>query len=122
MMTLVKSGITINVPAFTVFEATLNTQVKSAERNGDGMLLRETLPDKWSLQMEWEFKTPEEFYAWFNVLKDLTRVNFVVNFPAPTGKVEKATFYVSPISAKMLNFSRGVSGWWKTMKCNFVEV
>lgn len=118
-------NITVNgntAPGPTAFEVTINPQQKSAERNGNGMLVRETLPDKWSISCEWEFGTPEEFYAWFNILKGLTRVNFPILFPAPTGNIETATFYISPISAKMINFSRGASGWWKTLKTSFVEV
>ncbi len=122
MMSVVVNGVTTNVPATTVFEASLNPQQKSAERNGNGKLIRETLPDKWSLKMEWQFGTPQEFYDWFNYLKTLTRIDFTVNFPAPTGNIEQAVFYISPISATMLNYSRGQAGWWKSLKCNFVEV
>lgn len=109
-------------PAFIAYDVDLEPQQKSAERNGGGSLMRETLPDKWKIKMEWEFATPEDFSEWFNFLKSLTRVYFMVDFPAPTGKIERAQFYISPISAKMINFSRGTAGWWKTMKCNFVEV
>lgn len=122
MMKITHNGSTKDVPAFTSYEITVNPQQKSAERNGNGQLVRDTLPDKWSIQMEWEFGTPEEFYAWFNYLRGLTRVYFQVSFPAPTGRIEQAQMYVSPISAKMLNFSRGRAGWWKTLKCSFVEV
>lgn len=122
MMTITHNGITKTVPAFTVYEVNLNPQQKSAERNANGRLIRETLPNKWSLKMEWEFGTPAEYYAWFNYLLGLTQVDFTVNFPAPTGGIERATFYISPISAKMLNFSKGTSGLWQNLKCSFVEV
>jgi hypothetical protein len=122
MMTIVLHSVTTAAPAFTVYEVSLNPQQKSAERNGNGTLVREPLPSKWSIQMEWEFGTPEQFYAWFNYLRTLVQENFTVNFPAPTGNIEQAVFYVSPISARMLNFSRGSAGWWKTLKCSFVEV
>lgn len=121
-ITLTKAGVARVAPAPTVLEVTINPQQKSAERNGNGKLVRETLPDKWSMQLEWEFGTPAEFYDWFVYLKGLTRVNFLVNFPAPTGIQEQAEFYISPISSKMLNFSRGATGWWKTLKCSFIEV
>lgn len=116
------NGVTKNIPAFISFDVTVQPQQKSAERNSNGRLIRETLPDKWKLEMEWQFKTPEEHYDWFNYVKSLTRVDFDVTFPAPTGAMETATFYVSPITSKMLNFSRGTGGWWKSMKCTFVEV
>lgn len=122
MMEIDLNGVVKKVPAFTVYEASVNPQQKSAERNGNGKLIRETLPDKWSIKMEWEFSTPEEFYAWFNYLKGLTRVDFTVRFPAPTGNIESAVFYLSPVSARMINLSRGASGWWKNLKCSFVEV
>ncbi|MGF7050419.1 hypothetical protein J2T13_004957 [Paenibacillus sp. DS2015] len=122
MMKVTNGGETKKIPAFTSYEVTVQPQQKSAERNGNGKLVRETLPDKWAIQMEWEFGTPEEFYIMFNFLKGLTRVDFNVSFPAPTGKIESGVFYISPISAKLLNFSRGASGWWKTLKCSFVEV
>lgn len=122
MMTITYNGITKIIPAFTVFTASLNPQQKSAERNSNGKLLRETLPDKWTLSAEWELSTPEEYYALFNYLKGLTRVDFIVNFPAPTGSIEQATFYISPIAAKMMNFSRGLAGTWKNLKCSFIEV
>jgi len=109
-------------PGPTVFNATVNPQQKSAERNGNGTLIRETLPDKWSIDCEWEFGTPQEFYNWFNTLRTLTRINFPVSFPAPSGVIETATFYISPISCTMINFAVGASGWWKPMKCSFVEV
>ena len=122
MMKMVVGGVETSAPAFTEYEVTFNPQQKSAERNGNGKLIRETLPDKWSLQMTWEFSTPEAFYAWFSYLKALTQIDFTVKFPAPTGAIEESIFYVSPISARMLNFSRGTSGWWKSLKCTFVEV
>lgn len=123
MMTITKGGVQTVVPScWTVMEPVLNTQVKAAERNGNGRMNRETLPNKWSIQMEWEFSTPEEYYAWFNYLASLTRVDFTVHFPAPTGRMEEAEMYISPISARMLNMSRGATGWWKTLKCSFVEV
>ncbi len=122
MITITKNGVVKQAPAPITYEATVNPQQKSAERNGNGKLVRETLPDKWSIQMEWQFGTPEEFYDWFNYVRGLTRINFTVTFPAPTGTIETSEFYVSPISAKMFNFSRGVAGWWKSMKCSFVEV
>ena len=112
----------VSAPAPILYEVTLNTQVKSAERNANGRLLREPLPDKWGIQMEWEFSTPEAHNSWFNILKGLTQEDFSVTFPAPTGQMVTSTFYISPISAKMLNFSRGNTGWWRTMKCAFVEV
>ncbi|BBI32371.1 hypothetical protein [Cohnella abietis] len=122
MMTIVRNGVTKAAPPHSLYEAILNPQQKSAERNGNGRLNRETLPDKWSINQEWEFATPQEFYDWFNYLKSLTRIDFTANFPAPTGRIETAIFYVAPISAKMINYSRGAGGWWKTLKCNFVEV
>jgi len=120
--TIKVNGVVKKIPPFTALDATLNPQQKSAERNGNGRLVRETLPDKWTLQMEWEFKTPEAYYEWFNFLASLTRVDFEVCFPAPTGQMETKTMYISPISAKLINFSKGTSGWWKTLKCSFVEV
>ena len=122
MITVTVNGATTNAPAPSVLEVTLNTQVKSAERNGNGQLVRETLPNKWKLDMEWEFSVPADFYPWFNFLKSLTRVNFTVNFPAPTGNMEQATMYISPISAKLLFYYGGATGRWKTLKCSFVEV
>lgn len=122
MMTIIHNGAVKAVPACSVFEATLNPLQKTAERNGNGKMIRETLPDKWTLKMEWEFKTPQDFYEWFNYLKALTRVDFTVQFPAPTGNLETATFYISPISATMLSMRKGTSGMWKNLKCNFVEV
>lgn len=116
------NGVTMNMPPFTAFEATINPQQWTAERNGNGTLIRETLPDKWSLKIEWEFGTPEEFYAWCKYLSSLTRVDFGVHFPAPTGDWVTATMYVSPISARMLSFSRGKAGRWKTIACSFMEV
>lgn len=121
-MTITVATTVTTAPASTVMEITVNPQQKSAERNGNGKLVRETLPDKWGINLEWEFATPAEYYAWFNYLKSLTRINFIVNFPAPTGNIEQAEFYISPISTKLLNFSRGTTGWWKTLKCSFVEV
>ncbi|MCX7924126.1 MAG: hypothetical protein N3B21_19275 [Clostridia bacterium] len=120
--TITYNSVVTNIPAPTVLEVTVNPQQKSAERNGNGRLVRDTLPDKWSVKCEWEFGTPEEFYSWFSFLKTLTRVDFDVYFPAPTGNMETATMYISPISAKLLNYSRGTSGWWKTLTCSFVEV
>lgn len=122
MITIVHNGVTTLAPAPTLYEVTYNTQVKSAERNANGRLVRETLPDKWNINQEWDFATPEQATAWFNFLKSLTRVDFVANFPAPTGQIEQATFYISPISARMINYSRGNAGWWKSLKCSFVEV
>lgn len=122
MMKIYKGGVATPVPAFTNFEVTLNTQQKFAERNGNGELVREPLPDKWSLRCEWEFGTPQEYYSWFSFLKTLTKINFDIEFPAPTGEMIRATFYISPISAIMLNFSGGTTGRWKTLKCTFVEV
>lgn len=122
MMTITHNGVTKNVPAFTVYDVVYNPQQKSAERNGNGKLSRETLPDKWSINTAWEFGSPQEYYDWFNFLKGLTRDYFIVNFPAPTGNIEQAEMYIAPISATMLNFSRGSSGWWKNLKCSFVEV
>lgn len=119
---IVKDGVTTTAPASTAMDVTVNPQQKSAERNGNGKLVRETLPDKWGINLEWEFGTPEEFYTWFNYLRSLTRIYFDVKFAAPTGNVETANFYISPISAKMLTMSRGNAGWWKTLKCSFVEV
>lgn len=122
MMKITYGGVTKEAPAFVSYDVTYNPQQKSAERNANGKLNRDTLPDKWVINAEWEFGDPEELTEWFNFLKGLTRVDFVVEFPAPTGKIETATMYISPISAKLLNFSRGQAGWWKTMKCSFVEV
>lgn len=122
-MNIIANGVTKLAPSsFTAYEAVLNTQQKSAERNAKGVLVREPLPDKWSLKLEWEFATPEEFYAWFSYIKGLTQINFTVSFPAPTGLVETATFYISPISSKMLSLSRGATGWWRTLGCSFIEV
>lgn len=109
------------LPAPVVMDVTLNPQSKSAERNGNGRLVRETLPDKWSIQLEWKFGTYQEYYNLFKFLSTLTRVNFIVKFPAPTGEMLEREFYISPISAKMLNFT-GSAGMWKSMKCSFVEV
>lgn len=122
MMTITVAGAATSVPAFTVFEATINPQQKSAARNGNGRLVRETLPDKWTLTMEWEFSNPQQFYDWCKYLSDLTRVDFKVEFPAPTGEIITTTFYISPISARMINFSKGNAGWWQNLKCKFVEV
>lgn len=122
MIEITAHGATRKAPAPTLYEATLNTQLKSGERNALGRLMREPLPDKWSLNTEWEFGTPEEFYEWFNYLRGLTQIDFGMRFAAPTGRMETATFYISPISAKMLNLSRGNTGWWRNMKCTFVEV
>lgn len=112
----------VAAPAPVSFEVSLNTQVKSAERNGNGRLVRETLPDKWSIQLEWEFPTPEAHNSWFSHLKTLTREDFSVTFPSPTGQMLTISCYISPISANIINYSRGAAGWWKTMKCSFVEV
>lgn len=112
----------VNAPSPTVFEPTYNPQQKSAERNANGKIVRETLPDKWSINLEWEFSSPDDFYAWFNKLKSLTRINFNVTFPAPTGADITAEFYISPISARLMHFGVGATGWWKTMKCSFIEV
>lgn len=122
MIKVILEGIEKNVPAPTVFEAVLNPQQKTAERNANGRLMRETLPDKWSLTFEWKFSTPDEYYAWFAYLETLTRVDFFVRFPSPAGVMKQAEFYVSPISAKMINYSRGEAGWWDTLKCAFIEV
>jgi hypothetical protein len=122
MISITANGITRQVPAPAVYEVTFNPQQSSAERNGNGKLVRQTLPDKWSLQLEWRFKTPQESYDWFAYLKTLTRIDFSVTFPTPAGTIDTATFYISPISAKMLSFSGGVAGNWKDMKCTFVEV
>jgi hypothetical protein len=120
-MTITVNSIATTVPVPSAFEATYNTQQKSAERDNEGKLHRETLPDKWTLKLEWVFDTPAASYAWFNYLKSITRLDFSVNFPAPTGNNEVATFYISPITAKLLYYM-STSGWWRTMSCTFVEV
>jgi hypothetical protein len=120
-MTITVNSVATTVPTPSVFEVAYNTQQKSAERDNEGRLHRETLPDKWTIKLEWVFDTPELGYAWFNYLKSITRVDFTLNFPAPTGANEVATCYVSPISAKLLYYM-GASGWWRTMSCTFVEV
>ena len=121
IMTIAYGGVTTDIPAPSVFNAVLNTLQKSAERNSNGTIIRETLPNKWSLELQWEFQNPQDSYDWFTFLMSLTRVDFVVNFPAPTGNIEQATCYISPISATMLGFYAANAGWWKTVKCNFVE-
>lgn len=122
MIKIIYGGVTTNAPAPIEFDATLSPQQKTAERNGMGTLVRETLPDKWRIDLAWEFGDMQSFYNWFKFLSTLTRVYFDVQFPAPTGEILTKTFYISPISAKMINFSRGQAGWWKNMKCTFVEV
>jgi hypothetical protein len=122
MLTIIKSGVETVSPPCSVLEVTLNTLQRTAERTANGKLVRETLPDKWTLDMEWEFSTPDAYYAWFSYLKGLTRVDFTVRFPAPTGSMETAIMYISPISAKMLTRIRGDTGQWTTLKCSFVEV
>lgn len=122
MIDVTYNAVTTTLPATTEYEVSLNPQSKTAERNGNGRLVRETLPDKWAINMGWDFSTPEEFYDLFAYLKTLTRVDFLVDFPAPDGTTQSVECYISPISAKMINMSRGVSGWWKTLKCTFVEV
>ena len=122
MIKITVDGVEKSVPAPTVFEAVLNPQQKTAERNANGRLMRETLPNKWSLSLEWEFNTPQEHYEWFAYLETLTRIDFLVQFPSPAGVMKQAEFYVSPISAKMINYSRGPAGWWKNLKCAFIEV
>ena len=110
------------VPAPITFEAVFNPVQRSAMRNGNGSLIREVLPDKWSLKYEWKFKTPEELYAWANVLKALTQINFTVVFPSPWGNSQTITAYISPISHKMLNYATGNTGNWREMSCEIVEV
>lgn len=122
MLTIIKGGVETVSPPCSVLEVTYNTLQRTAERTANGKLVRETLPDKWTLDMEWEFATPADYYAWFVYLKGLTRINFDVRFPAPTGAMESANMYVSPISAKMLTYTRGDTGIWTTLKCSFVEV
>ena len=114
---LVVAGVSVPEGTTTVFEPTLNTQVKSAERNSDGRVLRETLPDKWTLSCEWEFPDETASKNWFNHLKSLTRVDFTLTFSAPTGTDVTSTFYISPITAKMITL-----GYYKNLKCTFVEV
>lgn len=110
------------VPASITFEATLNPVQRSAERNGNGTLIRETLPNKWSIKFEWKFATPEELYPWFAFLVTLMRVDFTVVFPAPTGNTETITCYISPVTAKMLNYAQGTVGNWREMTATIVEV
>ncbi len=115
-------GVYRTVPSPTLFEAKLNPQQKTAERNNNGRLLRETLPDKWTLDFEWRFGSPADHYEWFKYLRNLTRLDFEVQFPSPEGEMETSTFYISPISSKMLSYKGGVAGSWETIKCSFVEV
>lgn len=123
MIEIEYNGTIWQMPAPDVFEPIYNTQVKSAQRNSNGSVVRETLPDKWTLDFLWTaFQDPNDFYEWFNVLKSLTRVDFLVRFPAPTGAEVESTFYISPISAKMLKFSGGTGGTFTNLKCKFVEV
>lgn len=119
---ITKNTVDKNIPPFVKMEVTFNPQQKSAQRTAAGKMAREVSTDKWKIDCEWEFSTPEEFYDWFNYLKGLTKINFNVTFPAPTGNMETAEFYIAPISATLLNYSRGTSGWWKTLKTSFVEV
>lgn len=122
MIKIIVDGVTKNVPPPAVFEPVLNPLQLTADRNANGRMLRQTLPDKWSLVFEWEFTTPQEFYAWFAYLKTLTRIDFIVRFPSPAGTTEQAEFYISPISARMLSFHGGTAGQWKALKCTFIEV
>jgi hypothetical protein len=122
-MSIIIDGNTVPEGIITVYEPTLNTQVKSATRNANGTLIRETLPNKWSLKIELDFGCDyTSYHTWFNILVALTRYNFSVSFPAPTGVVETATFYLSPVSAKLIDFNKGVTGWWKTISFELVEV
>jgi len=108
--------------SINAYLATLNPQQRTAERNGNGALVRETLPDKWKVDVEWKFDKPQSYYDRFNFLKTLTRINFTVQFAAPTGAIETATMYISPISANMLQFNWGAAGMWDKLKTSFVEV
>ncbi len=122
MITITFDSVVTNVPSPSSYDIAIQPQQKVAERNSNGKLTRETLPDKWVINLSWEFKDPDDFYEWFNYLKTLTREYFIIDFTAPTGNIEQIEAYVSPLSAKMINMSRGTAGWWQNLSCTFVEV
>jgi len=123
MITVTVNSIATVLPSTVSYKATLNTQARSAERNANGKLVREVLPNKWSVKMEWDIKEDvQKYYDLFAYLETLTLINFDVSFPAPDGTYRTAEMYVAPLAAELLNLSQGASGWWDSLSTTFVEV
>jgi len=96
-------------------------QSSFAERNANGLLNRETLPDKQVLKCTWLFWDKDEFADLVYLLSSLTREFIQVTFPHPVGEDRTIEAYIAPISAKMLDCHRRYGARWSELKCNFIE-
>lgn len=96
-------------------------QSSFAERNANGLLNRETLPDKQVLKCTWNFREKTEFEDLVLLLCSLTREFIEITFPHPAGGTRTIEAYISPLSARMLDYHGRYGTRWTELKCNFIE-
>ncbi len=113
------NGVTLPDPAECSWE--LQPQSSFAERNANGLLNRETLPDKQVLNCTWLHDEIGDFPALVDYLSGLTRQFIEVGFPHPDGSTHTFTAYISPLSATMLGCQQRYGCRWTELSCSFVE-
>jgi len=110
------------IPAPAGFDWTLEPQSATSERNANGLLNMETLPEKVKLVCTWKASDSlGDLQSMITLFRGLTRDFFEVTYPDPDGSERTIQAYLSPITCSMLNYDSGNGASWRNFKVSMIE-
>lgn len=94
-------------------------ELSKAERNANGMMIKEVIAYKYKLNVTWKKLTQEELTILMNVKrKNFFSLEFI---DMDTGRPVTGTFYAGTPTANAMEYKNGRIEHWLDVKMNFIE-
>lgn len=94
-------------------------EISKAERNANGLLIKEVIAYKYKLNVTWKMLTQAELTKLINVKrKNFFTLEFI---DMDTGMPRTGTFYAGTPSANGMQYKNGRIENWLDVKMNFIE-
>ena len=94
-------------------------ELSKAERNANGMMIKEVITYKYKLNVTWKKLTQEELTILMNVKrKNFFTLEFI---DMDTGTKTTGTFYAGTPTANAMEYKNGRVEHWLDVKMNFIE-
>lgn len=93
-------------------------EISKAERNANGLMIKEVIAYKYKLNLTWKQLTQNEM----NKLMNVKNKNFFdVSFIDMYGRRVSKTFYAGTPNAKGMEYKNNKIQYWLDVKMNFIE-
>lgn len=94
-------------------------ELSKAERNANGMMIKEVIAYKYKLSVTWKKLTQEELTMLMNVKrKNFFTLEFI---DMDSGRPRTGTFYAGTPTASAMEYRNGRVDQWLDVKMNFIE-